>query len=76
VVRVWFLEGTRDFSLLQSIQTSSGIQSVSYEVGTRDCFLEGKVVWGVKLTILLHLMPYIFMALCFKNKENFTCTVT
>jgi hypothetical protein len=40
----------KNFSLLESVQTGSGAQPVSYSMGIRGFFTEDKQGWGVKLT--------------------------
>jgi hypothetical protein len=45
------------FSLLHSVQASSGVHPTSYPMGTEDSFPWGKVAGGLKLTTNLHLVP-------------------
>jgi hypothetical protein len=78
---VWLHVGAKEiFFLLQNVQTSPGAHPAFYTMGTRVCFLGGKVM-GLKLTTRLHLGPrwkggeaqsslyhtYILMAQCWNK---------
>jgi hypothetical protein len=56
---VWFMAGTRDFSLLHSIQTKSGAHTSLYPVGTGGCFPRGKAsgtwIWPLTSHLVLKL---------------------
>jgi hypothetical protein len=43
-LRVQFLVGERDFSLLHNIQSGSGAHTTSYTIGARGCIPRGKAV--------------------------------
>jgi hypothetical protein len=43
MVELQFLARARDFSLLHSVQTGSGVHPASSPMGTGDSFLRGKV---------------------------------
>jgi hypothetical protein len=75
---VVFLPGTRDFSLLHSVQTGSESHPAFFPIGNGACFPGGKADGGVQLTTQFHLMsrltiptpptsPHVFMALCLTN---------
>jgi hypothetical protein len=44
------------FPLVHVVQTDSGAQTASCQIGTVDLFPAGKAAWDVKLTTQLHLM--------------------
>jgi hypothetical protein len=73
----------RNFSLLQTIQTSSGANPASYAMGTRGSFHTRRGVGGgrvaqapppsaeIKNGRAIHpLPPYVFMAWCLINKQG------